>query len=317
MGDVNIDTADITKDACNYLSDLCDTFSLANITNGKTCFKAQKCTSINVLLTKRSRSFHKTGIFEPDFSDHHKLMLSVFRSYFIRLPPKITVYRNYKNFNETVFLHDFDQELLKGEMCKSNNEMCSTFTKVFRLELDKHAPLKVKKVRGNQGLFNTKKLSKAIMNKSKIRNRYQKWPSRENVLTLKEAKKFCNKLTKSIEKAYFCKVTWKGFVEAFWKTVKPFLTNKGFLTNEIIAIENKGKIVTDKSKLVNLFNSHYVNIVEKTSGFPPEIKGNLENKTDDIATVQSIIWKYQTHPSILNIKSKNTVKNTFDIQAAT
>ena len=69
----------------------------------------------------------------------------------------------------------------------------------------------------------------------------------------------------------------------------PFLTNKGFLTNETIAIENKGKIVTDKSELVNLFNSHYVNIVEKTSACPPKIKGNHENKTNEITTVQSII----------------------------
>ena len=65
----------------------------------------------------------------------------------------------------------------------------------------------------------------------------------------------------------------------------PFLTNKGFLTNETIAIENKGKIVVNKSKLVNLFNSHYVNIVEERSGCPPEIEGNTENKTNDIATV--------------------------------
>ena len=126
-------------------------------------------------------------------------------------------------------------------------------------------------------------------------------------------------LTKSVKKAYFRKVTGKGFVnnKAFWNTVKPFLTNKGFLTNETIAIENKGKIVTDKSKLVNLFNSHYINIVEKTSGCAPEIEGNPENKTIDIATVQSIIRKYQTHTSILNIESKNTVKYTFDTPAAT
>ena len=65
-------------------------------------------------------------------------------------------------------------------MYKSNNEMYSTFTKVFRLLLEKHAPLKVKKVRGKQSPFMTKELSKAIMNKSKIRNKYQKWPSREN-----------------------------------------------------------------------------------------------------------------------------------------
>ena len=190
MGDLNIDTADKTKDTCSYLSDLCDTFSLTNIINGKTCFKAQKGTSIDVLLTNRPRSFHKMGIFETGFSDHHKLVVSVFRSYFLRIPPKIIEYRNYKIFNETVFLHYLDQELLKGEMYKRNNKMYSTFTKVFRLVLDKYAPPKVIKIRGNQDSFMTKELSKAIMNKYKIRNKYRKWPSRENVLSLKEAKGF-------------------------------------------------------------------------------------------------------------------------------
>ena len=80
MGDLNIDTADKTKDTCNYLSNLCDTFSLTNTINGKTCFKAQKCTSIDVLLTNRPGRFHKTGIFETGFSDDRKLILSVFRS---------------------------------------------------------------------------------------------------------------------------------------------------------------------------------------------------------------------------------------------
>ena len=156
MGDLNIDTDDKTKDTCNYLSNLCDTFFLTNIINSKTCFQAQKGTSIDVLLTNRPGSFHKTGIFETGISDHDKLVLSVFRFYFTRIPPKTIEYRNYKNFNETVFLHDLDQELLKGEMYKSNNEIYSTFTKVFRLVLDKHATLKVKKVRGNQGPFMTK-----------------------------------------------------------------------------------------------------------------------------------------------------------------
>ena len=103
MGDLNIDISDITKDTCNYLSDLCDIFFLANLINGKTCFKTQKGTSIDVLLTNRPRSFHKMGIFETGFSDHCKLIFSVFRSYFIRIPPKIIEYRNYQNFNETVF----------------------------------------------------------------------------------------------------------------------------------------------------------------------------------------------------------------------
>ena len=171
------------------------------------------------------------GIFETGFSDHCKLIFSVFRFYFIRIPPKIIEYRNYQNFNETVFFHDHDQELLKGEMYKINNKMYSTFTMGFRLVLDKLAPLKVKKIQGNQGPFMTKELWKAIINKSKIRNKYQKWPSRENSLALKEAKTFCNKLTQSVKKLYFRKVTGKSFVNSktFWNTVKPFLTKNGFL----------------------------------------------------------------------------------------
>ena len=35
MGDLNIDTVDITKDTCNYLSDLRDTFSLTHVSKHK------------------------------------------------------------------------------------------------------------------------------------------------------------------------------------------------------------------------------------------------------------------------------------------
>ena len=103
MRDLNIDAADKTKYTCNYLSDLCDIFSLKNIVNGKTCFKAQKSASIDVLLANRPRSLHKTGIFGTGFSDQHKLILSVFCSYFPRISPETIEYRNQKNFNEKFF----------------------------------------------------------------------------------------------------------------------------------------------------------------------------------------------------------------------
>ena len=174
MGDLNIDTSDKTKDTSCYLSDLCDTFSLKNIISGKTCFKKTTGTSIDIFLTNRPRSFLKTGIFEVGLSDHHKLILSFFRSYFSRIPPKTIQYRKYKTFKESSFLYQLDQELLKGVMYKSNRDMCSTFTETFRRVLDKHTPLETKRVRGNQSPFMTKELSKAVMNKSKTRNKYIK-----------------------------------------------------------------------------------------------------------------------------------------------
>ena len=69
------DIYDKRKDNDNFLSDLCDTFSLQNIITWKTCHKSNVGTLIGLMLTNRPRSFHKTGIFETKISDHHKLIL--------------------------------------------------------------------------------------------------------------------------------------------------------------------------------------------------------------------------------------------------
>ena len=132
-------------------------------------------------------------------------------------------------------------------------------------------------ITGNQGPFITKQLSKTIMNKCKLRNRYIKWPFRENFLDFKKAKNTCNNLSKFTKKSNFNKVTSKSFVsnKAFCNTLKPFLTNKGFLTNENITIKHKDKIVTDNSKLAHLFNNYYINIVENTSGMPLKVLETL------------------------------------------
>ena len=156
--------------------------------------------------------------------------------------------------------------MIQGEMFKYSNDIYSTFSDIFRSVLHRHAPLKWKMIRGNQGLFITKQLSKAIMNRCKVRNRYIKWTSRENFLDYEKAKNTCNNLSKCAEKSYFHKLTSKDFMsnKAFWNTVEPFLTNKGFLTNENITIKHKNKIVTNNSKLAHLFHNHYINIVETT-----------------------------------------------------
>ena len=76
MGDLNIDISK-KKDSNSFLSDLCDTFSLQNIITGKTCHKSNVGTSIDIMLTNRPKSFHKSSIFETGSSSHHKLILSV------------------------------------------------------------------------------------------------------------------------------------------------------------------------------------------------------------------------------------------------
>ena len=41
--------------------------------------------------------------------------------------------------------------MIQGKTYKYNNDMYSTFSDIFRLVLDRHAPLKWKMITGNQG----------------------------------------------------------------------------------------------------------------------------------------------------------------------
>ena len=163
-----------------------------NFIKRKTCFKTDSGTSVDVMLTNRPRSFHKTSIIETGFSDHHNMISSFFRTHFERLKSKKIEYINYKKFYQSNFLFELDQELLKGKMYETQNDMFTTFTDVFRSVIDKHAPLKTKIIRGNQAPFMTKALSKAIMTRLRLRSKYNKWQSRENFLAFRKAKNYCN-----------------------------------------------------------------------------------------------------------------------------
>ena len=128
------------------------------------------------------------------------MVFTIFDSTFIRLPPKIIKYRNYKGINGKI-CHELDQTLLNGEIHMSKDPY-SKFTEIFQEILHKHTHLKPKQVRGNHAPFMYKELSKVIMNKSRLRNKYLKWPSPENFLAFETVKNKRNTLTGKTKKKH-------------------------------------------------------------------------------------------------------------------
>ena len=164
----------------------------------------------------------------------------------------------------------------------------------------------------------TKELSKAIMNKSKAKNKYIKWRSKENFLDYQKARKICNKLNKNAKKSFFKRATEGSGVsnKKFWNVVKPFLTNKGSFGEDLITIEKDNQLIYDKKVLAELFNEHYVNIVKNSSGKEPSSLGDSSNSMLDESSVKSIIDKYSNHPSVLKIKENIDVECCFDLPKA-
>ena len=74
----------------------------------------------------------------------------------------------------------------------------------------------------------SKELSKAIMNKSRTKNKYLEWPTRENFQALKKAKNKFYSMTKKLRRQYFEETTKDDDLsnKKFWNTLTLFLTSK-------------------------------------------------------------------------------------------
>ena len=112
---------------------------------------------------------------------------------------------------------------------------------MFWSALDRYDLLKQKQVRENQVPFLTKELSKAIMTRSRIKNKCNKWPSRQNFVGHKQIKNKCTNLIKIATKQYFAKYTENQPLtnRNFWNSILPFLTNKNVRNDDIITLKKK------------------------------------------------------------------------------
>ena len=85
------------------------------------------------------------------------------------------------------------------------------------------------------------------------------------------------------------------------------------MTNDCINIEKDGDIVRDEKKLVKLFNENYIIIVEISAGNKPSSLGNCEDSEQDDATVDKIISKYSSHPSVQKLKREFSLDKEFEL----
>ena len=62
------------------------------------------------------------------------------------------------------------------------------------------------------------------------------------------------------------------------------------------------EIITEEKDLVETFNKHYVNIIEKSSGIKPVNVAMRHNNCDNDAAINVTIEAYKNHPSVTKIK---------------
>ena len=124
------------------------------------------------------------------------------------------------------------------------NELTTNFSKI----LDKHAPIQHKIVRGNNAEFMNRELQKATMKRSRLKNKFNRWKSNANWEEFRKQRNLCTRIKRKAKISHFENLCKNPSSNEFWKTVKPFITDKGHYTSEDYMLEENDDLIKDDKK---------------------------------------------------------------------
>ena len=285
------------------IHDFMNGYSLKNLVKEPTCFRAENPTCIDLILTNRYRSCQHTTTIETGLSDFHKMVVTVLKTTYQKTGPTIVNYRDYKNFTEQTFKQDLRAEL---QNIQAEDLDYNCFQNCFEKVLDKHAPMKKKYARANDGPFMNRTLRKATMLRSRLKNRYNKSPTAEHWEAFRKQRNLCVKLFRTEKRNFYKKLNISDITDnkKFWKTVKPVLSDKGRSSSKITLIEDE-KIISNDEEVAETLNNYFVTVTDSLGITEnSDIISSTEGAPDPIEKAR---LKYSNHPSIRKIR--NFVQN--------
>ena len=243
MGDFNaaLDNA--------VLKDFFNLYNLTNLINKATCYKNPNNPScIDLLLTNFLKYFQNSSVIETGLSDFHKMVVTVMKTNFRKLEPKIINYPNYRYFSKDRFKGKVTSELSKVVL-ENSDKGFNKFLVVCKEALNIYAPLKKEYIRRDNSPFMNRTLSKEIMKRSRLRNKFLKSKSEADKKNYVKQRNYCVSLLRRTKKEYYGNLDPRKIADnrTFWRTVKPFLSNKSVENEKIILVEKKEILTRYKS----------------------------------------------------------------------
>ena len=144
--------------------------SISSTCKDPVCLKSpEKSSCIDLILTNSPYNFQNSLVIESGLSDFHKMMVSVMKTNFQKLEPRIVHYRDYTRFSN----ENYRKHLLQNLSIENKNTNCKGLEKFIQIcinTLDQIVPRKKKYVLGNNMPVFNKELSRADKKRTYLRN---------------------------------------------------------------------------------------------------------------------------------------------------
>ena len=167
---------------------------------------------------------------------------------------------------------------------------------------------KEKYLRANNQPFMNKMLSKSVMTRSRLHNKFLKNPNDENRANYTKYRNYCTSLFRKENIFYYNNLDLKLITDnkKLWKTVKPRFSEKHFGNNKMTLLDGD-EIISEDAEVAEKLYRYFSNVVKNLNiaGFETGYYNNPE------IVNSNIIKKFENHPSIHKIKVNVKVEEKF------
>ena len=277
LGDLNINLLEPNLSTGKKLQEIMELYQLTQIINDPTRITEYTKSLIDVCITSSPEKIISTGVIHLGISDHSLIYAIRKLNYVPKTGSRNQIeYRNFKQFNAESFLNDL-YILPWSELDNKQNvdEMWECWKSLFIQVLDKHAPLKTKRVRKKGSVpWTNKDIKSKLFERDFLKRKAIKTNEASDWNRYKSSRNTCNIALRHAKREYYATkfLNHKNNPKHAWKTINDIL-GRSHNQNTIHEIKLSGKSITSTEELKEVFNEYFTNI-------GPKLAQTIEHDSD-------------------------------------
>lgn len=264
LGDLNCNMLLTDGSAPNaQLNALCELYQLEQLIKDPTRITMNTRTLIDIVLTNKPQRIISSGVIHLSISDHSLVYAIRTISVTHKTTHTITEIRNFKNFN----VESFNDELERTPWRSVNNHcdpnlMWDCWKTMFLDIVDKHAPIKKKRIKNKKSPWLTASIKKSMINRDKLKSAAIKTNTAEDWLNYKNLKNRLNNEIKKTKTRYYQENfrSNTGKPREIWKSINEIMSRNTKNDSKINSIKTDAGSTTSPEVMSEAFNKYFTEI---------------------------------------------------------
>ena len=267
LGDLNCNLASSTFDTnTNLLTSIADIYSLHQLIREPTRITSSSSTLLDLIFTNCPDKVACSGVSHVGISDHS--LVYAYRKLCIDRSGsghKTVTYRKFKNFSSESFRNDIASQrwddLLNFE---DPNDMWLAWKTLFLNVVDKHAPLRTKRVRPSKCPWITPQLKKCMCERDKLKRKATITNDPWDWANFKKFRNQVNNKIKNAKEIYYKNAFQysRGSSRKTWQTINELTSrNSSNLTVREVRLDDNS--ISIPEQVSEAFNKHFASIGPK------------------------------------------------------